>query len=228
MNNDPGIQMTCTCGACPEQWEGTVDGNPAYFRLRHSRWTFTIVKPGASPYGGASQDEILYQEGGDHNIGQDAGVMEDAPALVAALVAEFRRGLNKGSSNKECSVDSFLKFLEENCPGDDAHSGCAEPNKPLLLRCGMCASIYEAHLKEIGSARSHDQGLQTIALTLVQYIHVLKHHEQDLDSCQSEPCPEALKFIRKSEKGRCSCGAELTPEGHACGYWPGLAGGRQS
>jgi hypothetical protein len=200
MNGDDGIQMTCTCGACPEQWEGTVDGNPAYFRLRHSRWTFVIAKPGASLYGGASQDETLYEESGDHNIGQDAGVMEDAPALIAALVSEYRRGLrkasrSKASRSKESSVDSFLKFLEDNCPGDDAHDGCAEPDKPLLLRCGMCASIYEAHLQEMGFVRSHDQGLQTIALTLVQYIHALKRHQLDLESCQSEPCPEAMKFI---------------------------------
>lgn len=46
------------------------------------------------------------------------------------------------------AMDSFLKFLEENCPGDDAHGGAAEPQKPLLERCGMCASIYEAHTKE--------------------------------------------------------------------------------
>lgn len=46
-------------------------------------------------------------------------------------------------------MDSFLKFLEENCPGDDAHSGCASPEKPLLERCGLCASIYEAHLKAV-------------------------------------------------------------------------------
>lgn len=43
-------------------------------------------------------------------------------------------------------TDTFLKFLEENCPGDDAHDGAIEPNKPLLDRCGMCRSIYEAHL----------------------------------------------------------------------------------
>lgn len=45
-------------------------------------------------------------------------------------------------------MDSFLKFLEENCPGDDAHSGAGETSKPLLERCGMCASIYEAHRNE--------------------------------------------------------------------------------
>jgi len=140
MNGDPGIQMTCTCGACPEQWEGTVDGNPAYFRLRHSHWSFQIVKPGASPYGSAKPDEILYEENGTHNIGQDAGSMEDTQSLIAALVAEFRRG------GKAKSGDSFLKFLESYCPGDDGHDGLGDP-RPLLLRCGMCATIYEAHLK---------------------------------------------------------------------------------
>lgn len=49
-------------------------------------------------------------------------------------------------------MDSFLKFLEENCPGDDAHSGCASPEKPLLERCGLCASIYQAHLGAMNSA----------------------------------------------------------------------------
>jgi hypothetical protein len=46
-------------------------------------------------------------------------------------------------------MSSFLKFLEDNCPGDDAHNGYAEPNKPLLERCGLCREIYEAHLEEV-------------------------------------------------------------------------------
>jgi hypothetical protein len=90
MNGDAGIQMECTCGACPEQYEGTVDGNPAYFRLRHSHWTFTIVKPGASPYGRASEDEILYRRDGVYDPGQDAGIMENAQDLIVAMVLEFR------------------------------------------------------------------------------------------------------------------------------------------
>lgn len=26
----------------------------------------------------------------------------------------------------------------------------------------------------------------------------------------------------------CQCGAKITPEGHACGYWPGALGGQQA
>ena len=55
-------------------------------------------------------------------------------------------------------MDSFLKFLEENCPGDDAHSGLGDP-KPLLERCGMCASIYEAHEKSNGSSLLENRAL---------------------------------------------------------------------
>lgn len=48
-------------------------------------------------------------------------------------------------------MDSFLKFLEDDCPGDDAHSGFGD-SKPLLERCGMCAAIYEAHEKAVAQA----------------------------------------------------------------------------
>lgn len=42
--------------------------------------------------------------------------------------------------------DSFLRFLEDYCPGDDAHDGKGQ-NRPLLERCVMCQEIYRAHLK---------------------------------------------------------------------------------
>lgn len=61
-------------------------------------------------------------------------------------------------------MDSFLKFLEDNCPGDDAHSGCASPEKPLLERCGLCASIYEAHLKSM-SPTLEDFAIDLAAIT---------------------------------------------------------------
>lgn len=44
--------------------------------------------------------------------------------------------------------DSFLEYLEKNCPGDDAHSGYGD-KKPLLDRCGLCSDIYEAHLASL-------------------------------------------------------------------------------
>jgi len=54
------------------------------------------------------------------------------------------------AKKSEGSMDGFLKFLEDNCPGDDAHSGGGEPQKPLLERCSMCREIYEAHRKQLG------------------------------------------------------------------------------
>jgi hypothetical protein len=55
-------------------------------------------------------------------------------------------------------ADTFLKFLEDHCPGDDAHDGAGDP-RPLLERCGMCWDIYEAHknaaLLQLDAARFH-------------------------------------------------------------------------
>ena len=76
----------------------------------------------------------------------------------------------------------FLKFLEENCPGDDAHSGCAEPQKPLLERCGLCAAIYEEHLKEIREKDDWIKALETRIDTMTNMMA-----EKGL--VQLSPCP---------------------------------------
>ena len=85
---DEGVQITKTCSACPEQYEGTVDGNPIYFRLRHGYWTFCISKPGADPILPYKED-ILYFKDGPSPDGGD-GCTEDAPGLIMSMVREFR------------------------------------------------------------------------------------------------------------------------------------------
>jgi hypothetical protein len=35
-----GVNMIQTVGACPVEYEGTVDGVPFYFRARGQRWQF--------------------------------------------------------------------------------------------------------------------------------------------------------------------------------------------
>lgn len=52
--------------------------------------------------------------------------------------------------------DGFLKFLEGACPGDDAHDGFGDP-RPLLERCGECASIYEAHKNAVEEKRERER-----------------------------------------------------------------------
>jgi len=38
-----GIDLAITCGACPVQIEGTVDGMGLYFRARHGAWRIGIA-----------------------------------------------------------------------------------------------------------------------------------------------------------------------------------------
>lgn len=93
MSFDAGVKMDCTCMACPEQYEGTVDGNPAYFRLRHSVWRFCIVEPGGNPIAPSRTPDkkVLYYKDGEID-GSDVGIMEDAPGFIMSMVQEFRRG----------------------------------------------------------------------------------------------------------------------------------------
>ena len=101
MFNDPGVDLKCTCFACPEQYEGTVDGNPAYFRLRHSYWRFCIVEPGGNPIGpeATPDKKVLYYKESEYDSGQDAGMMNDAPSLILFMIKEFRDSQKKEEGN---------------------------------------------------------------------------------------------------------------------------------
>jgi hypothetical protein len=54
------VDMRMTCSAVPLQFEGTVDGNPAYFRARFQHWYFTIVRPGAEPVRPEPDNNLLF------------------------------------------------------------------------------------------------------------------------------------------------------------------------
>lgn len=82
--DDDGVNLSLTSGACPQQYEGTVDGNPAYFRLRHGHWRFTIVKPGANPVHSEIEGDILYEKDGERADG--LGVMQDAEAFIISMI----------------------------------------------------------------------------------------------------------------------------------------------
>jgi len=92
MIRSPGVELEETCGACPHQFQGTVDGNPAFFRLRHSAWRFCIIEPGGNPIGpGLTPDKkVLYYKDGEYQPGQDCGVMIEAEEFIMGMVREFR------------------------------------------------------------------------------------------------------------------------------------------
>lgn len=95
-SEDAGVKLRMTCLACPETYEGTVDGNPAYFRLRHSWWRFCIIEPGGNPVGpGATPDrKVLYYK--DGMLDEDnVGIMENAQGFIMAMIREFRQAGEK-------------------------------------------------------------------------------------------------------------------------------------
>lgn len=51
-------------------------------------------------------------------------------------------------------MNSFLQYLEKNCPGDDAHNGLGDP-RPLLERCGTCEELYQEYRKGILEEREN-------------------------------------------------------------------------
>ena len=83
---DGGIRLTLTCAACPTQYEGMVDGVPAFFLYRDGHWAFTL---GNRDTGAALTERADWS--GESGGSQD-GVMEhhQAMALVRICVIEWR------------------------------------------------------------------------------------------------------------------------------------------
>ena len=92
---EPGIRMRCTCGACPVQYEGTVDGYPAYWRARHNSFGLAIAtQPGTDPvdvslgFADGWSEDRAYGTPGDASAGYMAPAM--AERLIREGVAAFR------------------------------------------------------------------------------------------------------------------------------------------
>ena len=70
MSEETGLVVTSIGGMCPTQAEGTMNGNPFYFRARHGDWTLTVVKPECDPVWLDKKDDVLlFQEGDDPTNG---------------------------------------------------------------------------------------------------------------------------------------------------------------
>ena len=77
-----GLVIESVGGYCPCQAEGTMNGNPFYFRARHGYWTLCVVEPGSDPvcWMGDSPP-VLYEAAGTD---EDMGYME--PGTASALL----------------------------------------------------------------------------------------------------------------------------------------------
>ena len=61
---ETGVWVRSIGGYCPCQADGTINGNPFYFRARHGKWTLDIVKPGEDPV--LPENPLYHGEGADH------------------------------------------------------------------------------------------------------------------------------------------------------------------
>ena len=88
MNELGNLRMTCP--AVPVQYDGDVDGYPAYFRYRFGHWYFVVTHPGSEPVMPKKEDLIFFREGdrGDEWAGDMP--KDEADEFVSGLVAEFR------------------------------------------------------------------------------------------------------------------------------------------
>ena len=88
------VDMKVTCESVPLQFEGTVDGNPAYFRARYDSWYFSIVKPGRDAVGPDRDDVLFYRDAmwGDGEFA--AGYMPELTGreLIDQCVKDWRLG----------------------------------------------------------------------------------------------------------------------------------------
>ena len=64
-----GVWIRSVGGSCPCQADGTMDGNPFYFRARHGEWSFCVTKPGVDPVDPDEKDTLFEAQGKDEYNG---------------------------------------------------------------------------------------------------------------------------------------------------------------
>lgn len=117
----PGVTLTVTCGACPVQFEGTVDEQPAYFRARGDGWSFTIVDDDEDPVGPDDPNKVRYHATDNVEGGMFAASWLDpleAGEIITRCIKDFRSG---GSGvDKRADLYSIEDYITT---GKDAEDG---------------------------------------------------------------------------------------------------------
>lgn len=110
----PAIVIEWLGGNCPVQAEGTINGQPFYFRARGDSWSLEVGKPGASDYVSAEWETVwehaewfgqwpdagwmapeqaegfLRQAAARYAEGASGSKLEDVPERLSASVARFQ------------------------------------------------------------------------------------------------------------------------------------------
>src|SRR3989304_279558 len=106
------IKMEMTCQYCPVQFEGTVNGHPAYFRARWSSWSFSIAKEGKSPVFVKEEDALYFrtEEYGNGEFGAAGAISHDeAMGFIEMCVKEFEKGLHGDLDQPKALEEKYKK-----------------------------------------------------------------------------------------------------------------------
>lgn len=98
------VEMTCTCGACPVQYQGRLEnGKNFYFRSRWSEWSFAL---GDTFDDAVTQSMLIepteFQRTGETDGEFSASWMEtdEAERIIQQCVAEYVALLSHAASSK--------------------------------------------------------------------------------------------------------------------------------
>jgi hypothetical protein len=94
----PELRYRFTCEAAPVQAEGTVDGQPFYFRARHENWRFAISEHnGISPVDIDTPDKgkrfgfFIEERYGNEPFAASWMPREEAEAIIRECAVQYRR-----------------------------------------------------------------------------------------------------------------------------------------
>lgn len=85
-----GLIVTSLGGMCPTQAEGTMNGNPFYFRARHGEWTLDVTPHSIDPVMPRQGEALLHMEGDDPTNGcmEEEAVMNILQEAFKVLAAQ--------------------------------------------------------------------------------------------------------------------------------------------
>ncbi len=125
LGTEPDVAAARTVLACPEVWEGVVDGHSFYFRERHGQWHIEIdLEPngrfanrvvGTSADGELVTEPVELESGAVIAEGADSDLGAGAVAHLAFIVRTIREHLRRGA----CSHEDAARF----CPDCGARVG---------------------------------------------------------------------------------------------------------
>lgn len=124
----PGVEAQRTVTACPEVWEGTIDGHSFYFRERHGEWRIEVD---LEPDGRFANRYLGVDDNGEM-------LTEPVELTSGDTIAEGSEG------NLGVGAVEHLSFIVDTVRAHLAQTVCTHPNAERYCpACGLRISRFE-------------------------------------------------------------------------------------